>query len=1153
MRPLVRWLLLLCRLAAPAARPSPLAVAAGSAAQEATPQPTQRHHAGHHAAEGRDVPAGAGHASLRGTAAEEAKAEPPAHVAGSTAGPSTSALTATTTSLLATTTTAANITGQSAMGTEGEHESNVKPVNMKNVGQTAEDVEENATQQEPVNASDAGTSPAPKHRKEEHRRRRRRRRRASKTTTRPAPSRPRSDKGGRGPAASPSPAAASTRSGAPAPSAAAGDPLEPAPLSPNGTADDDETDSAVTASTATASTLTVTKPPNITGGPAIPTKGEHESFVEPVNMKDTPTTTTTTSTPNITDKPAIETKGEHESRVEPVGMKDDSKSSDDDANATEVALPAGDSAENSSAPSDHELSSTPPASAAVETSRAKKVTLPPSTSTLRLVHPATRTTTTATTSTSAMSTTRASSTTTLKPLPRNRTTTTTTTSATTSRRKRTTTLAVTTALGATSSKLADETDAALVSDVPKGEVPPVTHPHHESENGDGEPDYRLSRPTNMGGTNSKKGTEKTANEDHVKEHIKGSGGVTPVGMHRNRPGHQGAQHRNESEKLVHSVHGRHPHRHPTFTTTRPPRPALVTTRGSAHSGAGGSAGTATVTTTGVPVTATTVSASSTASSFTRTSSNTVVFAQGDDDAMQDLFIPVERGQSWDSSPFRTQEDLNRLWEHLFDDYRPDVPPVPKEGGTIRVGVGIDFVKFKEFDEVAGTMNIRMNLRLCWVDERLSFSAQDFFNMSWDNAGDKVPIRSSMVWTPDVTVMNEVGGLGKLLDTRRSSPLLLSDDTFKNETGVNVLWSRPIDVVSNCEVDMTQYPFDEQRCYVEIGSWASSLRQMSLVVQPFFKEREVHSPEFRVLNITVQTKDVFTRSTAQKYNEVVYSVVLQRHPHFYVMNFVLPMVALTGLAVSTMWMNPGNIGPRVNSGTKMLLCVVSIIFITARHRPAIHGDIWMDRFQSHCLALAMSAVLESLCIDWLQKASKNLSWFPKVDTVDSVLRALICCATTFMICYDASEIKRYNVLDEYASFQAGSTQLLVALVYIIFCGMLLASFLSFGFRSLPANWQRWVLGKSEDDSTPSTKPESDGRLRRSSESDGWLRRPSWSHTPEPSKRRQRNSSMASISSLECAVELQGSLPGQLGQLGFGKKSQYSLLQESSLSPKVHSSP
>jgi len=318
-----------------------------------------------------------------------------------------------------------------------------------------------------------------------------------------------------------------------------------------------------------------------------------------------------------------------------------------------------------------------------------------------------------------------------------------------------------------------------------------------------------------------------------------------------------------------------------------------------------------------------------------------------------------------------------------------------------------------------------------------------------------------------------------------------------------------------------------------------------VVQPFFMEREVHSPEFRVLNITVRTKDVFTRSTAQKFNEVRYEVVLQRHPHFYVMNFVLPMVALTGLAVSTMWMNPGNIGPRVNSGTKMLLCVVSIIFITARGRPAIHGDIWMDRFQSHCLALAMSAVLESLCIDWLQKASKNLSWFPKVDTVDSLLRALICCALTFTICYDASEIKRYNVLDEYASFQAGSTQLLVALVYIIFCGMLLASFLSFGFRSLPANWQHWVLGKAEDNCT---KPESDGRSKRASESDGWLRRPSWSHTPEPSKRRHR---MSSISSIECA-ELQGSPGYRLpGQLGFDTKSQYSLLQENNLSP-IHTS-
>jgi len=457
------------------------------------------------------------------------------------------------------------------------------------------------------------------------------------------------------------------------------------------------------------------------------------------------------------------------------------------------------------------------------------------------------------------------------------------------------------------------------------------------------------------------------------------------------------------------------------------------------------------------------SSSSTSASKPTTTSTTIALGteplRQPEMSLPEDFARVERGKTWDTSPYVSQKKLDRLWRYLFGAYYKESPPVPQDGGPLPVGVGINFVKFKDFDEVAGTMNIALNLRLCWDDDRLSFNAQEFFNMSWSHEGDKIPIRSNFIWTPDITVLNEVGGLHKLLATH-SSPLVLSDDAFRNETGVNVLWSRPLDVRSNCDVDMSQYPFDEQRCYIVIGSWASSRRQMELVPQPFFAEYTVHTSEFRVHNITVRKRDIYTRNTAEKFNEVVYSIVLQRYPHYYVINFILPMVAITLLTVATMWMSPGNVGPRVNSGTKLLLCVVSIIFITARNRPAIHGDIWMDRFQSHCLALSMSSVLESLFIDYLSKTTLTIAWAPRADTVDATLRSMIAWQATYIIFTDATEVKRYSSLSLYTSFQAGSTGLLVAFVYLIFFGLILSSAINMIWMITPRTWQRKLLGKEE---------------------------------------------------------------------------------------------
>mmetsp|Transcript_40852 Transcript_40852/g.89375 ORF Transcript_40852/g.89375 Transcript_40852/m.89375 type:complete len:820 (-) Transcript_40852:221-2680(-) len=439
------------------------------------------------------------------------------------------------------------------------------------------------------------------------------------------------------------------------------------------------------------------------------------------------------------------------------------------------------------------------------------------------------------------------------------------------------------------------------------------------------------------------------------------------------------------------------------------------------------------------------------------------------------FQRVKRDDSWETSPYVSQERLDNLWEYLFRDYDRQVPPVPENGGPLPVGIGINFVKFKDFDEVSGTMNIALNLRLCWGDERLGFNAMDFFNMSWSHEGDKVPIRSDRVWTPDVTVLNEVGGIGKLL-AATGTPLVLADKEFMNETGVNILWSRPLDVKSNCEVDMSHYPFDVQTCYIIVGSWASSLRQMRLVPQPFFAEFSVHTSEFHVKDITVSERSVKTKGTGQRFSEVVYCVVLKRYPHYYVINFILPMVAITLMTISTMWMSPGNVGPRVNSGTKLLLCVVSIIFVTARSRPRVHGDIWMDRFQSHCLALSMSSVLESLFVDYLSKASAH---FPIAtgrlhEIMDSLLRASICFVTAAVMYTDAQSVENFSEVGSvdgsgavtlYASFGSHSTRLLVAFVYTIFTGLIASSVLSLAFIMAPSRWRRQLLRKTGEDAGP----------------------------------------------------------------------------------------
>lgn len=393
--------------------------------------------------------------------------------------------------------------------------------------------------------------------------------------------------------------------------------------------------------------------------------------------------------------------------------------------------------------------------------------------------------------------------------------------------------------------------------------------------------------------------------------------------------------------------------------------------------------------------------------------------------------------------FQNQDDLNKLAD-LFATVsitNRDVPPVPLDGGPLAVGVRINIVKFQDLDEVSGSLNIVLDLLLCWADDRVSFDSMKFFNSTWSHGGDKLPVTPGSIWTPDIVVLNQVGGMDEMFSVT-DWPVVLAEDAFKKETGVNVLWSRRLNVKTHCGVTMANFPFDVQSCPILIGAWASSKRQLVLVPQDKDSDtfrRCVPTSEFRLCNISMSKRDVFTRGAIDTFEEVRYDLRLERFPHFYMINFILPMVAVTMLTIATMYMH--NAAMRMNSGTKLLLCIVQITNITSHWRPASHGDIWLDRFQSHCLALGMAAVLQSLLMNYLDKHGwLKPDWAPTFDIVDTVLRTAICCLAIFVLVADFCQVKNLDSMQLYASFQAPATRLIVGLIWIVFLGLAITSVL-----------------------------------------------------------------------------------------------------------------
>merc|ERR1712060_788598 len=103
------------------------------------------------------------------------------------------------------------------------------------------------------------------------------------------------------------------------------------------------------------------------------------------------------------------------------------------------------------------------------------------------------------------------------------------------------------------------------------------------------------------------------------------------------------------------------------------------------------------------------------------------------------------------------------------------------------------------------------------------------------------------------------------------------------------------------------------------------------------------------------------------------------------------------------------------------------------RPANEADIWLDRFQSHCLAFAMASVLQSLVVDYLSKTGIfKLAWAPPGHVVDTLLRTVICLTTICVFIVDLCELAQASGPSTlYGSFNGHSTKLLVGFLYLIF--------------------------------------------------------------------------------------------------------------------------
>jgi uncharacterized membrane protein len=124
----------------------------------------------------------------------------------------------------------------------------------------------------------------------------------------------------------------------------------------------------------------------------------------------------------------------------------------------------------------------------------------------------------------------------------------------------------------------------------------------------------------------------------------------------------------------------------------------------------------------------------------------------------------------------------------------------------------------------------------------------------------------------------------------------------------------------CNLDMKNFPFDEQECYYRFGSWSQSARYIRMAARNKdinFRSGFIENGQWIRTFSLVQDEVYQPNVELPGWSRVWVIIGVKRRPAFYVMNVIIPCIAISCLVLMVFYI-PSESGEKVSLGVTVLL-------------------------------------------------------------------------------------------------------------------------------------------------------------------------------------------------------------------------------------------
>jgi cation transporter family protein len=281
----------------------------------------------------------------------------------------------------------------------------------------------------------------------------------------------------------------------------------------------------------------------------------------------------------------------------------------------------------------------------------------------------------------------------------------------------------------------------------------------------------------------------------------------------------------------------------------------------------------------------------------------------------------------------------RVIDIITQDYEPRARPVKDPKRPVYVNMTISLNQIISLDEIDQVFNSKIWFRMVWIDEYLQWNTSDYDGV------DMVALRPDDIWRPDIFSYNSLNDErpGYVFDEAVSAQVY-SDGT--------VIWVPSAVMSSSCSIDVTDYPFDRQKCLIKFGTWTYDMDQV-VILMPSGEMNDPANIDF--LNgewrlDSCPCKAMVVGTFGQQWSVVECYVNIIREPLFYIVNLGFPIILLLAIGGLAFCLPPDS-GDKINLSITIFLALTVFIMVLMDHLPSTSQAVpLLEKFIAGCTVL-----------------------------------------------------------------------------------------------------------------------------------------------------------------------------------------------------------